>query len=146
MMAIYLARHGEAEHDALTERGRAEVTRIAEVAAGYNVRVQRIEHSHKHRALQTAEILAAHLNPGVGTGERAGIAPLDDVAPVAAALEATSDLMLVGHLPFMERLIGALIAGDAGLRVFKVQAGGLICIDRDEGGWHICWALMPRVG
>lgn len=145
-MAIYLARHGEAEHDALTEQGRAEVTRIAEVAAGYKVRVQRIEHSHKHRALQTAEIMAAHLRPAGGTGERGGIAPLDDVAPVASALDPASDLMLVGHLPFMERLIGALIAADAGLRVFKVQAGGLICIDRDEAGWHICWALMPRVG
>lgn len=145
-MAIYLARHGEAEHDALTVQGRAEVTRIAEVAAGYQVPVQRIEHSLKHRARQTAEIMAAHLSPAGGTGERAGIAPLDDVAPVAAALDPASDLLLVGHLPFMERLIGALIAGDAGLRVFKVQAGGLICLDRDEAGWHIRWALMPRVG
>ena len=130
----------------LSETGHAEVLRIAEVAAAYGVHVGRIEHSGKKRAAQTAEIFAGQLLPARGTGMRAGLAPMDDIAPVAHDLDPGSDLMLVGHLPFMERLLAQLVAGDAGLRVFRIQAGGLICLGRDEAGWHIRWALMPHVG
>lgn len=151
-MAIYLVQHGEAlpkEQDpqrGLTETGRSETRRIAEVAAGYGVRVARIEHSGKMRALQTAEILAELLHPEQGLDERQGLAPKDDVRPVAASLEPASNLMLVGHLPFMERLLGQLVVADPERRLFKFQGGGIICLDRDEVGWQICWALMPRIG
>jgi phosphohistidine phosphatase len=151
-MALYLVQHGQAlskEHDperGLSEEGRAETERIAQVAAQYRVHVSRIEHSGKTRARQTAEILAAHLSPAEGPDPREGIAPLDDVTAVAAQLDPTSDLMLVGHLPFLERLVGVLIAKVPELRVFKMQGGGILCLDRDDRGWHIKWALMPRVG
>lgn len=151
-MAIYLVQHGEAlpkEQDpqrGLTETGRSETRRIAEVAAGYSVRVARIEHSGKRRALQTAEIIAALLHPEQGLDERQGLAPKDDVRPVAASLEPASNLMLVGHLPFMERLLGQLVVADPERRLFKFQGGGIICLDRGEAGWQICWALMPRIG
>jgi phosphohistidine phosphatase len=151
-MAIYLVQHGAAlskEQDperGLSEEGKADTARIAEVAAGYGVRVGRIEHSGKKRAQQTAEIIAQHLKPASGVQSREGLAPMDDVAPVAAALDPASDLMLVGHLPFMERLAGQLIVGDPERRVFKVQGGGILCLDRDERGWHVRWGLMPRIG
>jgi phosphohistidine phosphatase len=150
-MAIYLVQHGKALAKAvdpergLSDEGRGDTTRIAEVAAGYGVAVSRIEHSGKKRARQTAEILAEHLSPAGGVTQREGIAPMDDVAPVAAELDPASNLMLVGHLPFMERLAGQLIAGDPELRVFKVQGGGILCLDRDDRGWHVRWALMPHV-
>jgi phosphohistidine phosphatase len=151
-MALYLVQHGQAlsrEQDAergLSEEGRTETERIAEVAAQYRVHVSRIEHSGKTRARQTAEILAAHLKPADGLGAREGIAPLDDVTAFAPRLDPAADLMLVGHLPFMERLVGVLIAKVPELRVFKMQGGGILCLDRDDRGWHIKWGLMPRIG
>lgn len=151
-MAIYLVQHGEALPEAqdpergLSELGRAETRRIGEVAAGYHVRVAKIEHSGKKRARQTAEIFAELLRPRRGVGERGGLAPKDDVLPVAAALEPASDLMLVGHLPFMQRLLGQLVVGDPGRRLFQFQGGGIVCLDRDEMGWFIRWTLMPRIG
>jgi phosphohistidine phosphatase len=151
-MAIYLVQHGEALPESedpgrpLSETGRAETLRIAEVAAGYRVRVARIEHSGKLRARQTAEIFAAQLRPASGVTERQGLAPRDDVGPVAAALDPASDLMLVGHLPFMARLLGQLVCEDPERHPFRFQGGGIVCLDRDEGGWHIRWALMPRIG
>ena len=151
-MAIYLVQHGEALPEAqdpergLSETGRAETRRMAEVAAGYGVRVARIEHSGKKRARQTAEIFAEVLRPERGLDERMGLAPQDDVVPVAASLDPASNLMLVGHLPFMQRLLGQLVVGDPERRVFKFQGGGVVCLDRDEAGWFIRWTLMPRIG
>ena len=148
-MAVYLVQHGKAspkEQDPsrpLSEEGRAQTTRIAEVAAVYHVPVARIEHSGKLRAQQTAAIMVEHLKPSDGVGVCVGLAAMDEVA--ALDLQSASNVMLVGHLPFMERLIGHLTVGDAQQRPFKMQGGGIVCLDRDERGWHIKWALMPEV-
>lgn len=153
-MALYLVQHGRSfakEQDAeqgLTPEGVAEVERIANVAANYGVRVSRIQHSGKKRALQTAEIYAAALKPAKGVEPSSGLDPLDEVTQLAAQLDSTENLMLVGHLPFMERLASYLITGSTETLVFKFQNGGTVCLDRDaeKNSWFIKWALMPKVG
>jgi phosphohistidine phosphatase len=153
-MALYLVQHGKAlPKDQDTEQGLApegmvEVQRIAEVARNYGVSVRRIEHSGKKRAWQTAEIFAAALVPQEGVQVRKGIDPLDDVTLIATELESTDNLMLVGHLPFMERLSTYLITGSLERLVFKYQNGGIVCLDKDQEGrfWFIKWALMPHIG
>jgi len=153
-MAIYLVQHGKNEpkdvdpEKGLSPEGRAQVERIAGVAAGYAVAVDRIFHSGKKRARQTAEILAAALAPAKGVTAKEGLAPLDDVAPVAEALDPSTRTMLVGHLPFMERLTAFLVTGAADRPVFQFQNGGIVCLDRygENGGWVIRWALMPNIG
>ncbi len=114
-MALYLVQHGKSlskEQDpeqGLSQEGYADVNRIAEVAAGYGVRPAAIRHSGKKRARQTAEIFAeALLGEMSKTEPISGIDPLDDVAAVANTLKTGDNLMLVGHLPFMERLTGFL--------------------------------------
>lgn len=152
-MALYLVQHGEALAEdvdperSLSPQGRADVERIAGVAKGYAVRVSRIEHSGKKRAAQTAEIFAAALEPPGGVKARSGINPMDDVVPVAEQAEAEADLMLVGHLPFMQRLLSYLVVGSSERRVFKFQNGGIVCLDREaeEDGWYVKWALMPDI-
>ncbi len=153
-MPLYLVQHARAltrDEDPrrpLSEAGVAEVTRIAEVAAGYDVQVRRICHSGKRRARQTAEILARHLEPSRGVVEIAGLSPMDDVAAFSRSLAGESNLMLVGHLPFMGRLCSYLITGNAETPVFRFQNGGIVCMSRvpDSGAWVIKWALMPEVG
>jgi phosphohistidine phosphatase len=152
-MALYLVQHGkslpkEVDPDpGLSEEGRSEATRIADVARGYQVQVTSILHSGKKRARQTAEIFAAALKPTEGLQERKGLKPLDDVAALAAEIGNHQHLMLVGHLPFMEKLASYLITGSADKRVFKFQNGGIVCLDRDSGdpSWYIKWALMPAI-
>lgn len=153
-MAIYLVQHGlsnPAEKDltrGLSEQGISDVTRIGEVAAGYHVRVDAIFHSGKKRSLQTAEILARHLNPPRGVSSIECINPGDNVIPFAEGLEPSSCRMYVGHLPFMERLASYLVTGNQDFTPFRFQNGGIVCLDRDEGAplWYIRWALMPNVG
>jgi phosphohistidine phosphatase len=152
-MALYLVQHGAALAEdvdperSLSPEGRADAERIAGVAKNYAVRVSRIEHSGKKRAEQTAEIFAAALGPPGGVEPRAGINPTDDVAPVAGQVRADADLMLVGHLPFMEKLTSYLVTGSSERRVFKFQNGGIVCLDQDDekGEWFIKWALMPDI-
>ena len=152
-MALYLVQHGEALAEdvdperSLSPGGTADVERIAGVARGYQVRVARIEHSGKKRAAQTAEIMAAALEPPDGVASRTGVNPMDDVVRLAGQVRADADLMLVGHLPLLERLASYLITGSADVRVFRFQNGGIVCLDREEqeGGWFIKWALMPDI-
>ncbi|WP_136797402.1 MULTISPECIES: phosphohistidine phosphatase SixA [Desulfosediminicola] len=153
-MAIYLVQHGLAlsqEEDpqrGLAQEGIEKVRLIADVAANYSVKVDTIFHSGKARAEQTARLMAAALEPSGGIVARAGLAPMDDVATLAMELDPASNIMLVGHLPFMERLTSLLTTGSAAFRVFKFQNGGIVCLDRDAENekWYVKWALMPNVG
>lgn len=153
-MALYLVQHGKSypkdqdPEQGLTPEGKAEVQRLAEVARNYGVPVRLIRHSGKKRAWETAAILAAALNPSQGVQEMAGLNPLDDVTRLASQLGSAQNLMLVGHLPFMERLASYLIIKDIALRVIKFQNGGIVCLDQElEGGpWFIKWTLMPHIG
>jgi phosphohistidine phosphatase len=56
--------------------------------------------------------------------------------------------MLVGHLPFMERLAAQLVAGSQATPIIKFQNSGIVCLDRVEGAitWVIQWALVPNLG
>jgi phosphohistidine phosphatase len=56
--------------------------------------------------------------------------------------------MLVGHLPFMERMTSFLITGSTENPVFKFQNSGIVCLDQDPEtkSWFIKWTLMPNIG
>jgi phosphohistidine phosphatase len=152
-MALYLVQHGQSlpkEIDperSLSDEGKSTVDRIAKVAADYGVHVSLIKHSGKARARQTAEIMASHLHPERGLQESEGLNPNDDVGSVAEVISGDENMMLVGHLPFMEKIVSYLVAGSSDKRVFKFQNGGIVCLDRDpeENSWHIKWTLMPQI-
>jgi phosphohistidine phosphatase len=149
-MALYLVQHGKCLPEdidperPLTDEGIADVKRIADVAAGYKIKVNRIIHSGKLRALQTAELFAQKLLPPEGVSEAEGLKPKDDVSQFKS--DAGSNNMIVGHLPFMERLASYLVTGSYEKRIFKFQNGGIVCLDIIDDAWVIKWALMPHIG
>jgi phosphohistidine phosphatase len=129
----------------LTEAGRDAASNVADVASRLGLEVQQIRHSGKTRARQTAEILAGALTPPGGVVAVGGLAPLDDVQPVADELaDHSQPVMLVGHLPFMERLAGLMLAGDAEQPVVKFTKGAIVCLSRD-GEWQVRWILTPEI-
>lgn len=152
-MAIYLSQHGKsASKDVdpqrgLTEEGAAEVTRVAEALADAKISVDVIWHSGKARASQSADLFAGLLSTKEGAKSRDGIDPLDDVETFARALPTDRDEMFVGHLPFMERIVSYLIAGDADRRVVAFQNGGVVRLDWDAeaGRWIITWTQFPNL-
>jgi phosphohistidine phosphatase len=153
-MALYLVQHGKSlskdvdPDQGLSEEGTAETRRIAQVARDYQVPIAHIKQSGKKRARQTAEIFAGALKPAGGVEEVSGLKPLDDVTAFAANIDAAADTMLVGHLPFMERMAAYLVTGSADKPVFKFQNSGIVCLERDpdSGSWVIVWTLMPKIG
>ena len=151
-MALFLVQHGKSlpkdadPEQGLSADGIAEVERIAGVAKGYGVRPLQIRHSVKKRAEQTASIFAKYLSPPKGLVETSGLKPLDDVSLVADGLRTyRGTLMLVGHLPFMKRLAGFLIAGDAELEVVRFKNAGIVCLREQDGQWSIDWVVVPDI-
>jgi phosphohistidine phosphatase len=152
-MALYLVQHGKNLpkdldiHKGLSEEGIAEVKRIAEVAQHYGVRVSKIYHSGKTRARQTAQIFASFLDVKDEILETEGMKPLDDVVRLAEKIEASENIMLVGHLPFLEKLTSHLVVGSDEKPILKFQNGGIICLhkDSDSQSWIIKWTLMPHI-
>jgi phosphohistidine phosphatase len=151
-MELYLVQHGEAKSKAedpqrpLTERGREEVQRVAAFAAKASLKVSQVRHSGKRRAEETASILAEHLSPAEGVLAISGLAPMDDVRPIAQALgKETAPLMLVGHLPFMDRLAGLLVMGDPDNSAVRFRMGGIVCLEGAGHDWAVKWVIRPEL-
>ncbi len=152
-MALYLVQHGKSlpkdvdPDQGLSQEGVAQVERIAGVARGYGVRVAKILHSGKKRAEQTANLMAAALEPESGIDVAEGLLPLDAVSLWAGKLRSEDGLMLVGHLPFMAKLASMLVVGAEQPMIFKFQNGGIVCLDwnAEDASWFIKWALMPNI-
>lgn len=147
---LYLVRHGEAkpkEEDperGLTDAGREDVTKMAAWAAAVGIQVDEIRHSGKLRAQQTAEVFVEHLR--VQAAEASGLAPNDDVKGIAKAIKSEPDsIMLVGHLPFLERLAAKLITGDAETGILTLDAGALLELTRVDDAWKATCLMQPRL-
>jgi phosphohistidine phosphatase len=151
-MELYLVQHGEATTESddpqrpLTERGKAEVEKVARYAAGLKLPVSLILHSGKLRAQQTAEILAQHLVPPQGIRELKRLAPTDDPQVAEALIRQSAEpMMLVGHLPHLSRLTSLLVLGSPEREVVRFRNGGMVCLRRDESGWAVRWILTPEL-
>lgn len=150
-MMLYLVQHGEAQREEvdparpLSGKGRADVRKVALFAAGAGVRVERLFHSCKLRARETADIMGEVLGPVAGSAETDGLAPLDDPAIWAERLQAmTAATMLVGHLPHLQRLAGLLLCGTAEKQGVAFAMGGIVALERDEAGnWSLRWMVIP---
>jgi len=150
MMRLFLVQHGEAKSKAedpergLTDGGAKAAARVAARLAAAAVEVSEIRHSGKRRAEQTAAIFARVLAPVQGVSAASGLDPNDDILPLAESLREThGGLMIVGHLPFLGRLAGFLLTGDAGREVVRFHNAGVVCLAEEDGAWHVEWALVP---
>lgn len=155
-MALFLVQHGKSAskdvdpEKGLTDQGRNDTERIAQAAKGYGIKVESIVHSGKKRAEQTAAIYHAALDVESPLEAIAGIDPLDDVRVFAHGLDAAADLMAVGHMPFMQRLVSYLTVGSDAVHVYQFQNSGIVCLDAEIGedgkpDWFIKWTLNPNI-
>lgn len=150
-MNIYLIQHGEAKSEredpqhSLTVRGKKEVFQVARAAQRMGLRPEAIYHSGKQRARQTAEIMAQAL--GSPVSQVPGLAPLDEVRPWADTFtREKKDLMLVGHLPFLQKLTSFLIVGREDARPVLFRYGAVVCLElHEDTGWGVRWILSPEM-
>ncbi|MCK9196711.1 MAG: phosphohistidine phosphatase SixA [Syntrophales bacterium] len=150
-MALYLVRHGECVPKEinpdcpLSDRGLVEVKRMAELAAMKNIELIKILHSGKKRAEQTAIIFRAILKPLFGLDQSINLNPNDDIFYILGLIEQVDNIMIVGHLPFLEKLASYLVTGNEEEPIVQVPTSGIVCLDKDveKGNWEIKWVLMP---
>ncbi len=151
-MNVYLVQHGnpqkkeENPERPLSEKGKADVQKIGGFLTGAEVQVTKIYCSGKRRARETAEILASVLNPAIQPEERVGLSPMDDVDSIADEIrKKRENLMIVGHLPHLAKLVSSLVAGDALRPVAAFQQGGVVCLRSGEATdqWSVAWMVVP---
>ena len=152
-MKLYLVQHGEAcakqvdPERPLTEQGNSDIDRIAAFLRQAGIRVERVIHSEKLRAVQTAEYLAQAIAPGVVPESSGIVNPNDD--PRAFDWQSGSwdrDTLVVGHLPFMAKLVSHLVVEDEDKPLTAWQPGSIVCLERaDHTRWQINWMLRPEL-
>lgn len=152
-MRLLLVQHGEActkdvdPDRPLTDQGAMDVDRLAAYLGNAGIRVGRVIHSGKLRARQTAARLAAVVAPGVELEVSGLINPNDN--PAAFDWQSgswDSDTLVVGHLPFMARLVAHLVSGDQGRSVAAFRPGSMVCLQQDDAGqWLIDWMIRPEL-
>lgn len=152
-MKLYLVQHGEARpkevdpERPLTDQGREDVERLTAFLGRAGIQVARVIDSGKLRAAQTADLLAQTMAPLVELETHDNLQPNDDPAAIDWQ-QATGgrDTLVVGHLPFMARLVALLVAGDADRPVVAYQPGSIVCLESDaDGGWVIDWMIRPEL-
>ena len=152
-MKVYLVRHGDAVSSGvdpkrpLSEQGRADVRKIASFIKPLGITVEHVWHSGKLRAAETAEILAESVSVEKDCSARENLGPNDDITVIADEIEAyNTNLMIVGHLPFLAYLTSQLLAGKDNSNVTTFDAGSIACLDRsDPGRWQIEWMITPKI-
>lgn len=150
-MLAYLVQHGAAKekHEdperPLTDEGRREVESVMLLMMRFGaITASRVVHSGKRRAAETAELIATKLEADVAAED--GLDPDDDPAGWAARLRAADrDLVLVGHLPHLERLASLLLCGDPDAGVVRFANGGVVCLSGEEDRWSLLWAITPAL-
>jgi len=152
-MKVYLVRHGEAVSSQfdpqrpLSEQGFADIRKVASFIKSLEISVEHIRHSGKLRAAQTAEILAGAVLVEKDCSAHKDLMPNDDVTTIADELEAyDTDMMIVGHLPFLAYLVSLLVSGRETDNVAAFDAGSIACLNRsDPGRWQIEWMMTPEI-
>ena len=152
-MKLLLVQHGEAcakdidPDRPLTDQGKRDVDRLARFLDKAGIRVERVIHSGKLRANQTAKRLAEAIAPGVELETSGLINPNDN--PKAFDWQSESwdrDTLVVGHLPFMARLVSHLVIGDENRPIAAFKPGTIVCLELNENArWLVTWMVRPEL-
>jgi len=151
-MRVYLVQHGLAKDQSedaerpLSDQGREDVTRTAGFLSLFEKpQPSKIVHSGKLRAEQTAEMFSQAWG-GLPVERAIDLAPNADPGVWSAHLASMNDdVMLVGHLPHLQRLAGLLICGDAQRQAITFRNAGVVCLKRGESGWAVLWQIHPTL-
>ena len=152
-MKLYLVQHGQAcakEVDperSLTEQGRDDIDHLTAFLKQAGIQVGRVIHSGKLRAVQTAERLAEALAPGVEPESSGLINPNDN--PKAFDWQSESwdrDTLVVGHLPFMAKLVSHLLIQDENRIIVNYRPGSIVCLELiGDAQWQVDWMIRPEL-
>jgi phosphohistidine phosphatase len=147
---LYIQQHGDAlpkNEDAerpLSNKGLHDIRHMAEHMAEKDVLIQRIVHSGKLRAEQTAGIISEKLAPDVRPEAISGISPNDDPARFIENLGAIEGAVFVAsHMPFVSNLCSTLLVGNPEAQ-FRFTPGAVACLGYEEDQWSLLCLVSPE--
>ena len=92
---------------------------------------------------QTAEMFGPAWG-GIAVVDALALSPSDDPAIWSVRLTPMrQDVMLVGHLPHPQRLIGLLLCGDPVREPICFRHAGALCLQRFDSGCSVLWYFHP---
>ena len=151
-MFLYLVQHAlsrskkEDPERGITDTGRLETAKTGNALAETKPEIHFIWHSGKKRAFETAEILSVQLGIPDRVKEHKDLGPNDPVQHIKAELERTEqNIMIIGHLPYLSRLLSSLICDQNKDVILKFNNSGIVCLEKIENKWSIVWAIIPDI-
>ncbi len=149
-MKVYIVQHGLSmpeEMDpekGLSPEGKEQSRHVAEFMREKNIRVDAIWHSPKKRAAQTAHIMAEILVCS-DTQERKDLNPLEAIGNIPGEIKSLDkNLMIVGHLPFLQKLASGLLSGTENNQFISIRNSGVICLEYTDT-WKLLWTVIPEL-
>ena len=151
-MRLYLVQHGEAKSKqedperGLTDKGISDIETLADFLKG-KVSFDRIVHSGKLRAQQTVDILTTAIAPNITPAVIDCINPNDNPQKLKELIENwIGDNLVVGHLPFMARVVGLLVNNESDKALNNYRPGSMVCLEKENSSdWKIAWILRPEL-
>lgn len=152
-MKLYLVQHGESLTEdvnpkrPLSNKGKTDITKLAKFLAKSNIKVKKIFHSPKARAIETAQILAKNIGEIKDTLILENIKPNDPINSLTDSLNNwTEDSVVVGHLPYLSKLVSFLITNNTENTIVNYLQGSICCLEKnDQGNWRLCWMIRPEL-
>ena len=90
--------------------------------------------------------MARASEPGREAEERGMVNPNDN--PVAFGWQSecwNNNMLVVGHLPFMSRLVSHLFVDDVDRFIVAYQPGSIVCLEHADGQWQLDWMIRPEL-
>ncbi|MBD3414769.1 MAG: phosphohistidine phosphatase SixA [Candidatus Aminicenantes bacterium] len=150
LLYLFLIQHGKTipkdkdPERPLNIQGKKHTKRAASFLRSHGFLVEEIWHSDKLRAKQTAEIIGKKLFCK-NIKERDDLGPLDPVKKIADQVQKQDEnLMISGHLPFLEKLAAQLLTGVQKKPIVKFQNSGIVCLEKDKD-WSLVWSVIPNI-
>lgn len=142
-MRVYLVRHAEAEQGSpdelrqLTKRGIEDAVLLGKKLSTHQLKINSIVHSGLSRAKQTAELIAQQLEV-TNIKEESDLKPNASTNKWSSRLEKVqSDMMIVGHMPYMSLLVENLTCHQDTVIFHSPQ---VVCLEKQrEGTWRVLW-------
>ncbi len=146
---IYIVRHGKAvsgnknSQRPLSKEGKEETKIIASLLKKSQISPDAIWHSGKLRAEETAEIFKDILCVKRNCIKMEELLPNGHVEPIKKDIISLNEsIMIVSHIPFVERMAGLLLGAGSFPLVFEPSSAA--CFQAEEKrSWRLKWLINP---
>lgn len=127
----------------LSEQGIRDIRILALHMQNMGVQVEKVFHSGKLRAQQSARLVTEDISPDIQPVQTEGLNPNDDPRVIVEDIEQMdANILIVSHMPFVSRLCSTLLTGTSDAEFASIP-GTLFCLEKADNKWRLACMLRP---